>query len=407
MAYAGAQTMIPLDRLAYHLQIDPYHFNGITSDTRRNAFACDDTWTQHDWQASGKLSRESVALALKQAEEVTVSYLGWSPVPRWYSEEVMLPDHYKPERHSFYNARGLAKSVVTQYGFVTETGRRTSSLVQAGVATAFSDVDGDGFDETVTVTVATTVTDEDELHIYYPNKSGREEWEIRPVTSITIAGGIATIVFPKYLIALENLIEQIPEPGDAHILIDGDDNANFLQTVDVYRVYADPSQQITFHFDPSQTGCASTPCELDTETGCLFIRDARRGILAYRRADWDADTEAYVNKSFTYIPIKGTIYYRAGKTDERLLFPNREMELPLERLICFYALSLLDQELCGCSNTRNTWQYMTEDISRVTNEGSHVVHWDDLRNSFGTTRAAFLLWKYVFNVRISRSQIPR
>jgi hypothetical protein len=403
MARADTLTLIPIDRVAYHLQLDPFHFNGITSNYRRNAYACSDTWYQHDWQSAGKLSRESIATALRMAEDIVVQHLQWWPVPQWIEEDVLMPNYFKTEWTNYYNATGRAKSVTASYGFIVETGRKTSSLIDSP-ATVFSDEDGDGLDETVTITFATTVTEEDELHLYYPNQDGRDEWEIRPVDSITITGGVATIVFKKYLIPLWNLVEQVPLDGDAHILIDGDDNTNFLRTVDVYRVYADTSQQITFTYDPSQYYCSSVPCEVITDTGCLFIRNPRLGILAYQRADWDSDNSTFVNKYFYNPPVKGTIYYRAGKQNQRAKFPNRQMDEKLERLLVYYALSLVDTELCGCCNTRNTWNFMSQDLSLVNREESHVVQWDDLRNPLGTSRAAMLLWKHIQVIRLTKSQ---
>lgn len=403
MGRADTTTLIPLSRVAYHLQIDPIHFMGITSEYRRNAFACSDTWYQHDWQSAGKLSRESLATALRHAEDVVVSHLQWYPIPVWLEEEVALPKYYKTEWNSRLNAVGGAKSVTSSYGMVQEVGRKASSLV-TNTATVLSDEDGDGYKETVTISFATTVTEEDELHVYYPDQGGRDEWEIRPLDSITISGGTATIVFQKHLIPLWNLVERVPVDGDTHILIDGDDDTAFLTTVDVYRVYADPSQQITFTYDPSLGDCATPPCEEDTDTGCLFIKNKRLGILAYTRADWDADDETYTRKYFTYPPVKGTIYYRAGKRDLRVQFPNRQMDQTLERLIVFYGLSLLDTELCGCCNQRNIWGYMTEDLSLVSREESHVVQWDDLRNPLGTTRVALLLWKHINRIKLTKSQ---
>jgi hypothetical protein len=406
MARADTITLIPLDRVSYHLQLDPWHFNGITSQTRRRAtVSCDDTWYQHDWQASGKLSRESLSTALRQAEDVVISYLGWWLVPQWIEEEVIIPTYYKTEWNNVANSRNRAKSIVGSWGFISETGRKTSSLV-GNTATVFSDASGDGVNDTVTITIATTVTTEDELRVYYPSQDGRDEWEIRPVTSIDITAGTATIVFPKYLIPLWSLVEQVPLDGDAHIIINGDDDSNFLATVDVYRVYSDPSQQITFTYDPSDGSCGSTPCAENTDTGCLFVRDSRRSIMAYQRSDWDADTEAYTLKYFSRTPIKGTIYYRAGKRDLRNLFPNRQVDTNLERMVSYYALSLLDTELCSCSNTRNIWEYLTTDLALVTRDESHVVQWDDLRNPLGTTRAALNLWKYIQKIRIAKSQVP-
>lgn len=393
MARASTDTIIPLDRIAFHLQVDPYHFNGITSQTRRNAKYCDDLWYQYDYQASGKLSREGLALALRQAEDMTIAHLKYYPLPQWIEEEVVLPKHYRTEMYSLRNAQDRAKSLAVSHGYVQEVGRKTSTYIDTP-ATVFSDPNGDGENELITITFATTVTDENELHVYYPSKTGRDEWEIRPLLSVSIAAGVATITFPKYLIPLENLVEAVPSFDDPHITIDGDTDANFLQTVDVYRVYSDPSQQITFYSDPSGD-CLNPPCDPDTETGCLYIRDKRRGILAYQRANWDSDTSAYVSSNFTFVPQKAIIYYKAGTQDDRQRFPSREMDTALERMIAFYALTLLDTELCGCDNTREIWQYMTTDRARISREESFNILWNDLSNPLGTTTAALLLWKHI------------
>lgn len=402
MARASTATLIPLDRVAKLLQIDPYHFNSIYTAARPLIANCDDGWYQYGWQASGKVSREEVAQALRQAEDTVISYLGWSFLPQWFSEDHVLPRHYRPELQSYYGAAGKARSVMANWGYVIETGSRQSDLV-ASPATSISIVD----DETVTITFATTVTESEELRVYYPNKNGRDEWEIRPLSSIAIASGTATITFPKYLIALEALLEEPADPDDPHIAINGDNNANFLTTVDVYHVYTNPATQITFYYDSADT-CTTTPCESTTETGCLSIKDSRLGLLQYVRADWDDDTLAYTNASFIAEPTKATIYYRAGWRDMRLEYPTwQQVDPNLERRIVFYALSLLDRELCGCTNTRNIWQYMSEDMAKVTPERSYVFPWDLTGNPFGTSRAAVQLWKYVHPLRLSQSSHKR
>jgi hypothetical protein len=101
------------------LQIDPYHFNGITSETRRAGFTCDDIWYQHDYQASGKLSRESVALALRQAEDLAVTYLRFTPIPQWQEEVVQTTPYYKTNTRRFVNSKRKAKSVEASFGLVT------------------------------------------------------------------------------------------------------------------------------------------------------------------------------------------------------------------------------------------------------------------------------------------------
>ena len=99
---------------------------------------------------------------------------------------------------------------------------------------------------------------------------------------------------------------------------------------------------------------------------------------------------------------KVKIYYRAGYIEPDKTF-EESMSGELERLLVFYALSLLDTELCGCNNTRNIWQYMSEDLAAITESKRFVVNWDDLRNPLGTTRAAILLWKHLQFLRKVRS----
>lgn len=407
MGFVSTRTVIPIDRVAHHLQVDPYHFNQIYSAQRPLLPSCPDGWCQYNWQDAGKISREELADALKQAETMVFRYLGWTPLPVWRTDEVQVTPYYKVEAFNIRNSRGESKSVFSNWGYVIEGGVKATTLIDTP-ATVFSDADGDGFNETVTVTVATTVTEEQELHVFYPGKSGEDTWEVRPLQSITIAAGVATIVFPKYLIPLEELIIKPLDPDDPHIFIDGDTDTNFLATVDVYRVYNDESDQVTFYYDPQTSSCSSssTPCADDTETGCLFIKNSRLGIVGFSRADWDDDTGAFVAKSFSRAPMKAVIKYRAGHTDASQKYPELQMEPGLERMICYFALSLLDREICGCANTRTIWQKQTRDMAVSTEGESVVVPWSDLSNPLGTSNAAIRLWKFIHDIKISRSPNP-
>lgn len=399
MAHAETYTLIPLDRAAFHLGVNPWHFNSIYWADNPYKPSCEDDWYQYNWQASGKLSREGLAQALAQAENQAETFLQWSPVSRWHSEEVLLPDYFKTEYYSIRNSRQQVKSVLSNWGYIFELGAKANTYIDTP-ATAFSDPDGDGFDELVTVTVATDVTDEEELRVYYPDHDGRDEWEIRPLTNVVIAAGIATITFPKYLIVLENLLNRIPSPDDPHVGVDGTDDANFLDEVDVYRVYTDTSDQATFYYEPD--GCADS-CDLSTFTGCLFIRDPRLGILGYSPATWDTDTESYILGSFNYLPNKVTIKYRAGWRDMSMRRPTQEMNVAYERLIVYYALALLDTELCGCDNTRNIWQKMTRDMALQSRESSYNMPWSKMGNPFGTAFSAIRLWEALQPIKLNRS----
>lgn len=403
MGRATVPTLIPLDRVAFHLGIDPYHFNQIITDLHPVDGECEDVWYQHDWQLSGKVARESLADALRQAEDMVCDFLGYTPLPKWFVEDQRPEAHYKIERNTMRNSQGLPKSLVTQWGYFIEGGARTSTLIDTP-AIVYSDVDGDGYNETATVSFATTVTDEDELYLYYPDKGGAEEWEIRPLTSITIAAGTATITFPRYLVPLETLLNTPPGDSSANIAIDGDEVTNFLDEVDAYRVYSDPSQQITFHYEGSTGDCLSTPCNDSTETGCLYPKDKRLGIVQYRRADWDADTETYVSNYYSALPSYMTVYYRAGFRQNNSF---RKMDHTLERMICYFALSFLDRDLCGCAYTQDIWQKQTEDLAEREGKRSFSVPWNELGNPFGTTRAAITLWKRLTPLRLGKSPYNR
>lgn len=399
MARADTITLIPLDRAAAHLGIDPWHFNSIEVSTHPFRSSCSDDWYQYSWQSSGKLSREDLAFALRDAERKVVEHLNWTPIATYQESEVPFPDYYKTEAFSYYNSRGYQKTLATPMKHLIEMGRKATALIDTP-ETTFSDIDGDGIDDTVTITFATTVTEEQELHVYYPDKNGRDEWEIRPLTSISISGGVATITFPKWLIPLEDLINAPPDPDDPHIIINGDVNTNFLEEVDVYRVYTDVSQQITFYAEPESV-CGAAICTDSTYTGCGTIKNARLGHVRANRADWDEDDETYTSKSFTFIPRKAIIYYRAGYVDNSLEYPYLQMDRGLERMIVYFALSLLDLELCGCDNTRNIWHFMTQDLAANTEDISFNMPWDIYNNPLGTSRAAITLWKHIKDMKVS------
>lgn len=400
MAYARTVTMIPLARVADILGIDPWHFASIYSVQRPLVPSCSDDWYQYDHQASGLLSRELVAFALRQAEDMLVTHLQWTPIPRWFEEEHRITRYHRPEMIAYRNTIGKAKSVVANYGYVTEVGKRTSTFI-ATPATLLQDLDGDTFKETVQIIFATTVTTVDELHVYYPGKNGRDEYEIRPLTSITIAGGNATILFPKYLIPLENLLERPNDPNLSTIGVDGDVDANFLTTVDVYRVYSDPATQATFYYEDN-LDCSSGDCVPSSDLGRLFVRDQRLGTLAYRRADYNATTGTYSTQNFTQEPDKIKIYYRAGLQDTRQEYPNLRMDTTLERMIVYFALCFLDTKMHGCTNTVNIWNEMTEDLAVNTRDKQHTMPWTLVGNPFGTKKAALDLYKYAFNLRLGK-----
>ncbi len=414
MAYASIRTLIPLDDFAEVMQIDPLHFNSVLTDLRPEDNACDDVYAQYDWQMTGRVSRESIAQAIKQAEDTVTSYLGYAPVPQWFiGEEHDLTRPFKPELIYLVNlnVQGKRQSIVTNHGYFIEGGRKVKSLLGAGAAVVYSDPDGDGYNDLATVTIATTVTEPSEICIYYPGKSGADIWEIRP-TTVSFGAGIATITFKKYQVPLELLLEKLAQsPGDSYRAIDGDVDANFLQTVDVYHVYNDPSQQLYFVTEDSCQSCGGTGCTACngfSESGCMYGRDLRNGIVSVSRANWDAVTETFSQVAFTNckLPDKVKIWYRAGWQNPDLDVPLIQMDPSWKKAIIYYALTLIDTEISGCDNTKRIVSNARTDLARPTTQGAFAMTARDLDCPLGTTRAALQLWKKITapNTRLGGSR---
>lgn len=389
MAVAETRTLIPLDRVAQVLGISDLHFNGITSQYFQLEPYCDDVWQQYAWQRTDRFSREELAEILNQAEQTVAKQLGYLPVSNWIrKEEHLLPQTLRPEEYSYVNSRGMRKSISSRFGFVHEGGVRGTSAIETGASVVYDDPDGDGYKERATVTVVTALTNIEEVRVFYPGENAAEEWEIRPV-NVSISGGIATITFNRSQCVLPELLNRFPSQNDPLDAVDGDDDANFLTTVDVYRVYNDTSQQITFYIEPS--GCSG--CDLTEASGCLTVRDSRRGFLTYWPATWDTDTETYTLTTLTGIPLRADFYYYAGLRNEHSDYPHLRMKPDLERLIIYYALTLADKAICGCDNFASTLAYQLLDIADRKNQ--FIPTFQQLNCPLGTRRAALNMWNYI------------
>lgn len=414
MARSQIDTLMPLDRFAAVLQIDPLHFNGVISVRRPLRNACDDVWFQHDYQFVGRCSRDAAAMAIRQCEDLVAQYFGFDLLPRWVAAEDCQIDRFgAPEMFgNSLNIRGLGKSTTVRRGYIIGGGVRAVEVIQLAAAVTYTDTDGDGYAETVTATAPTAVPDT-EVHAFYPGESADITWEIRPVT-VSSSGGVVTVTFRREQAVLPELMERLTDLSDVPPSIDGDEDANFLTTIDIYRVYNDPSQQATFYSEGSScascggNGCAA--CDFDVESGCLTVRDPRLGLVAYQRADWDATSSSFNAAGFSQgrEPDRLKVWYRAGWQDTRQADPLRTMDPTMERMLAYFAVSKLNTDAPACDNTRHLIRLYQEDLAKSQSAGNGVgqtyqLSDSDLRNPFGTARGALDFWRYgqtmLLNVR--------
>lgn len=395
MARAQTLTWLPLDRWFEILGVDPLHANGLDSNTIKPEHVCGDAWMQFAWQHADQVSREDLAFAIREAETKIAGEVGYNLLPDWREDE--RHQTARPTDPVLYsdgrNARGQAKSIETDWGYVITGGRKAKSVIEAGVAVVRTDEDGDTYKETVTLTVTTTVTSPDEIRVFYPGESGADNWEIRPI-KVSIASGVATITFKSWQIVDPALQERINA-----IALDAETDANYMTIVDVYRVYNDPSVQVEFLWEQPYcascggSGCAS--CVQGSQNGCLMVRDGRLGIAAYRPGDWDADDEEFdaVAYSTPRDPDRMRIWYYSGWRGPGVTRPYTALDPYWEQAIAYYAASLLDRPTCGCSNVTEFVKRMRRDHALVSEDGSYQLTPSQMDNNFGTTAGALYAFR--------------
>lgn len=389
MARASIPTLLPLDRFAAIIGIHPLHFNQIQVDELAPPQVCGMPFVQHSWQAADRIGREELAQAIADAEYMFAREVGFWPAPKYIHNEV-----HTLKLNKFWMVRPVVK---TDYGYFDSAGLQTTTLIFAGVAVVYSDVDGDGYSETATMVVPTTVTDPNEIHVYYPGKTAPGD-EIRPIT-VSIVGGNATIICRRELLYLDDLAEVLNPRA-----FDGLDAANFLATVDVYRVYIDHSAQGIFKwFEPlcslcNGVGCAA--CTVSTDELCTVMVDKRLGLLKTIVADYDLATDSFTEVcDLERNPDQLYINYLAGwPLDGRNM--DREMELAITRL----AVAQLDRPICACDHITAYVGHWREDLALRQGSQSGSVSYGFSQKvydcPFGTTRGALYAWRVASKYKI-------
>lgn len=397
MATAKTRTIVPLDRFAAILGMAPVHFNQVYIPDIAEAGSCASVIYQYDYQAGDKASRETIAQAIQNAEEQIANLLGYNIGPKWEVADkatILRPRIAELYATSGRNIRGQNISVKANRGYVISGGSRAKSLIDDNVTIVYSDGDSDGYNETATVTVNTTVTDVDELALFYPGQSGSDEWEIRPLTTVAISAGVATITFRREQAVLKALLEKYGAES-----VDGSNNANFLTVVDVYRVYNNPEVQVQLIWEGSSCSCGNG-CGFSIQTGCSTVRDARLGLMAIGPGTWNSDDNDFDYTPFTAcrVPDRVELWYKAGWRNQALLYPNRQIDTNWERAVCYLALTYLSDLICTCPIVEKKQTYWKEDMALRfggMNQSKSFQHIPDIDNPLGSTRAAINAWHLI------------
>lgn len=329
-------------------------------------------------------NRDEVALALNNAISKIVDILGYYPRPTWITEEV-IPLHWS----SPYQLQTLQ----TRYKHLIEFGSRGTTLISASQAVVYTDGDGDGVNDTATITIATTVTDTAEVQIFFRVADGApaaadELWEIEP-TTVSISGGVATITASRALFVKPSTIWAVPYTFDAGNLdtphyADIGQAADFVTTVDVYRVYNDTTNAVQLQSDDIWTNCDCSSVTTTLSAAGARITNKRLGIFEVRPTA--CGCSGFVES------VK--VNYRAG-----LALVRGAVDPTLAEAIIRFANTHFGQPPCDLSErVREKWTYDrdAEDRELLTPE---VIH-----NPFGIQRGSIFAWRTINNPRFRIGQ---
>lgn len=403
MARASTPTLLSLDRWARLLHVNPVHFGGgVGSSIWPANGACQDIWPQHSWQTDEELvGREEVAMEIALAEQDIKNAMRHSAAATWEVDEM----HTWTYGSNYYNRTQAAQ---TEYGMIIAPGQRAVTLIDADAAVVYSDPDADSWDERATITVSTDLTDIREIKVYFAGHSGDPEWEIRPLRTVAIAGGVATITLDAWLLLDPDLWEAYPNIATPFVGIDITVEDNFVDVVDVYREYNDTSLAgVTFYSGGDGYACCGgvgcDVCNGESYGGCFSVRDSRRGIINPFPATYSDGSWSYYYQAGCRPAHRISLFYRAGLQDKD--YVNSRSLDPLSHYmaetIMMLSVARLPDAVCNCNNIRDRIEDLQKDMSIMRDGGqgsplyARFEKMDIFNCPFGTRAGEVKAWQRI------------
>lgn len=243
----------------------------------------------------------------------------------------LCPTYFTAEEHPY------RFPVHTKHVKVIAAGVRAESNVLASAAVDYS------VEPARIGPVATSVTDEDEIKVFYPGSEREIEAQ-----RVVISGGTVTVWIPRCRLVAPDAFDT-PQGG-----LDYDDLSNFLNVVDVRRVYTNnaTNAQLVYPHRDSVTPCAACGCATcgeATTDACLYVLNSNTGALnalqaTYSSGSWSA-TEC--RACHTSRPGKVRVNYLAGLTTR---------DLKLESAVIRLAHTKMPYSPCGCDPLKSSWE---------------------------------------------------
>lgn len=354
--------------------IDPIHFFGGTSASVMNIFSgCASVWFRHTWQSSEQASHEELAMQLLDAERSIAELIGFPITPQYVEIDLPVPDF----RNGLHNKYGEYKSITTNIGNVVAGGVEATELIASSLAVVYSDEDSDGFEETGTIDAS------DPAFADWSDNYGK--------LVIVPAGGVLQDAIDTYVsfsndeIVVNTWVMIKPEiasrfPSNDITPVDLEQSANLIQSVDVYRVYNDPTQACTILYSDG----TEQQCTLDIlDVGAGIVRPVPTTLVACsgQALRYKVSLLAgYVEDSF-WINASGDT--------------NRYSPL-WEDTVKLLATARLDRDICGCNNVNALAKDLRTDMALVSPQGNFLAVADLIQECpFGTRKGEWLAWNRI------------
>lgn len=312
---AYGNCAVPLHRYAKLIGYDECAFWGVIYEGQSQT-PCDPLWSEFE--------RMTIAQALAEAQQEIEQVVGYPLCPTWVVGQLADGDgDVRWVDGQRYRGRQRAR-----YSYLIEAGVRAIEVVASNAAVNHAS------DPTVVGPLATTATDPAEIKVYYPGS----EREIYP-SKVTIAEGSVTIQIPRCRMVKGQFTNQ-PKGGLLYELV-----SNFLETVDVKRVYNDPSTQAELVRPGCKNNACAGGCSECTHTACMHIRNARNGYVDVSPATYAGDgwQPAYPCQRYELVRLN----YRCGL---------QKLSLQAEMAIIRLAHAKSPEEPCSCSRTNHLWE---------------------------------------------------
>lgn len=325
--------------------------------------------------------RDEVARALNNAVSRIVDELSWYPRPTYITEEIIPLRWGDPYQ---------MQTLQTRYKHLIEFGSRATTLISAGATVTYTSTGANGTAlDLATITVAAgSLTDVNEIQCFFQEADGApaaadEQWEIEP-TTVKLVGANFVITAHRSLFVKPSTIWAIPYTYDAGNLdtkhyADIALAADFVTTVDVYRVYTDTTNAVQLVSDDYLYDCGvSNTTSTLTAAGARIV-DKRLGIIQVRAAACGCTNYAESVK----------VNYRAG-----LALVRGRVDPTLEEALIRFANTFFGQVPCPLSS-----RVMEKWVFDRNPEDRNLVTPQDVRNPFGLQRGAIFAWRTITNPR--------